>query len=137
MLTIGKVAALADVTPDALRFYEREGLISPTTKSEGGYRLYDETVVQRLRFVQHAKQCGFTLAEVHELLTVKAEESACCKDVRSKVIEKKLQLEARIKAMKEMSKALDVLIADCTSGEWPVSSCPILSALERTEKVLA
>ena len=137
MLTIGKVAALADVTPDALRFYEREGLISPTTKSEGGYRLYDETVVQRLRFVQHAKQCGFTLAEVHELLSMQSEESACCKDVRSRVIEKKLQLEARIKAMKEMSKALDVLIADCTSGDWPVSACPILSALERTEKVFA
>lgn len=135
MLTIGRVAALADITPDALRFYEREGLISPTTKSEGGYRLYDEAVVQRLRFVQHAKQCGFTLAEVHEFLTMKSEDSACCKDVRSKVIEKKLQLETRIKAMKEMSKALDVLIADCTSGEWPVSACPILSALERTEKV--
>lgn len=137
MLTIGKVAALADITPDALRFYEREGLISPTTKSEGGYRLYDEPVVRRLRFIQHAKQCGFTLAEVHELLTIKSDDSACCQNVRTKVIEKKLQLEVRIKAMKEMSKALDGLIADCTCGEWPVSACPIMSSLERTKKVFA
>lgn len=133
MLTIGKLAARADVTADSLRFYEREGLIAPASKSGAGYRLYEEDAVARLRFIAHAKQCGFTLAEIQELLTVQSRKTACCGDVRRQVVEKKLQLEARIKAMKAMSKALDTLIADCGSSEGPVSECPILNALERTE----
>lgn len=135
MLTIGKLAALSKVSADSLRFYEREGLIAPTTKSDAGYRLYAEQAVQRLRFIAQAKQCGFTLSEINELLAVRSTQSACCNDVRQKVVEKKLQLEGRIKAMKAMSKALDVLIADCSAGETPVADCPILSALERTEGV--
>lgn len=134
MLTIGKLAALANVTPDALRFYEREGLITPTAKSEGGYRLYSEAAQDRLRFVAHARQCGFSLAEIRELLTLQAQENACCDDVRSRAVQKKLQLESKIRAMKSMSRALDVLIADCSGGSWPVSECPILSALARAEE---
>ena len=135
MLTIGKLAALADVSADSLRFYEREGLIAPTSKSSAGYRLYEEQAVERLRFIAHAKQCGFTLAEINELLTVQSAQSACCSDVRRKVVEKKLRLEGRIKAMKAMSKALDALIANCSEGELPVAHCPIFSALERTGEV--
>lgn len=134
MLTIGKLAAMTKVTADSLRFYEREGLISPASKSGAGYRLYEEEAVVRLRFIAHAKQCGFTLAEIQELLTVQSTKSACCSDVRRQVIEKKLQLEGRIKAMKAMSRTLDVLIADCGIDDGPVAECSILSALERTEE---
>ena len=58
MLTIGKLAELAQTTPDALRFYEREGLIAPTSKSEGGYRLYDADAARRIRFIKQAQHCG-------------------------------------------------------------------------------
>jgi DNA-binding transcriptional MerR regulator len=136
MLTIGKLAAQAGATPDALRFYEREGLIAPSAKSRAGYRLYEQDAVQRLRFIHHAKQCGFTLAEIQELLAIQAQRSACCSDVRRKVVEKKLQLEARIKAMTAMSKALDVLVQDCGASERPVSECPILGALARAEMAM-
>ena len=137
MLTIGKLAALADVTADSLRFYEREGLIAPAAKSEAGYRLYEDTAVQRLRFIHHAKQCGFTLVEIRELLSLQAAQNACCNDVRTRVVEKKLQLESKIKAMKAMSAALDLLIADCSGGGWPTSECRILSALAQTEETQA
>lgn len=137
MLTIGKLAALADITADSLRFYEREGLIAPASKTGAGYRLYQEDAVARLRFIAQAKQCGFTLAEIHVLLALQSAKAACCSDVRRQVIEKKLQLEARIKAMKIMSKALDVLIADCSAADGPVAQCPILSALERKEEAVS
>ena len=77
MMTIGKLAALADVSADPLPFYEREGLIAPTPKSDAGYRLYEAQAVQRLRFIAQAKQCGFTLAEINELLAVQSAQSAC------------------------------------------------------------
>jgi MerR family Zn(II)-responsive transcriptional regulator of zntA len=139
MLTIGKLSSRAGSTPDALRFYEREGLLKPAAKSAGGYRLYEESAVQRLRFIHQAKQCGFTLAEIQALLNVQSQRSACCGDVRGRVVEKKLQLEARIRirAMQAMSKALDVLIADCSAGQEPVAECQILGALQRAQEETA
>jgi DNA-binding transcriptional MerR regulator len=131
MLTIGKLAALAEVSADTLRFYEREGLIAPTSKSAGGYRLYDEDAVVRLRFIKQARDCGFTLTEIVQLLVLRNQSEACCGDVRQRAIEKKLQLEAKIRALSAMSKALDHLIADCANETHPINGCPILAALEQ------
>lgn len=133
MFTIGKLAALADVSTDALRYYEREGLLAPTAKSDGGYRLYGGDAVRHIRFIKQAQQCGFTLAEIRELLILRGRETACCGDVRQRAIEKKLQLEARIRTMRTMSKALDRLIADCADASDPVEECPILAALEHVD----
>lgn len=131
-LTIGKLAALAEVSTDALRYYEREGLITPVSKSDGGYRLYGEDAARRIRFIKQAQHCGFTLADIRELLTLRGQDSACCGDVRKLAVEKKLQLESKIRLMKTMSQALDRLIADCAEETHPVDECPILTALERT-----
>ena len=135
MLTIGKLAAIAHVSPDALRYYEREKLIAPTAKSDGGYRLYDKGAVRRIRFIKQAQNCGFTLSEIGELLTLRSRSSACCGDVRKRAIEKKLQLESKIRAMKAMSKALDGLVAECTEESHPIDDCPILSALDRANGI--
>ncbi|HET8918774.1 MAG TPA: MerR family transcriptional regulator [Xanthobacteraceae bacterium] len=62
-LTIGKIAALAQVSADTLRYYEREHLIAPAAKSPGGYRLYERDALRRIRFIKEAQQCGFNLAE--------------------------------------------------------------------------
>lgn len=131
MLTIGKLATLTDVTADTLRFYEREGLVAPARKSAGGYRLYEEDAVVRLRFIKQARDCGFTLAEIQQLLVLRNQSAACCGDVRQRAIEKKLQLESKIRTLSAMSKALDQLIADCANETHPIKGCPILTALER------
>lgn len=130
MLTIGKVAELSNVTADAIRYYEKEGLIAPTLKNGAGYRLYDDSALRRLHFIGQAQQCGFKLGEISQLLTIQAAESSCCSDVRKLAIEKKLQLETKIRSMKDMSKMLDGLIAGCNVDMQPVSQCPILSTLE-------
>ena len=130
-LTIGKIASLSKVSADTLRYYEREGLLNPAAKSHGGYRLYDRDAVRRVRFIKEAQQCGFTLAEIRLLLALRASDAACCRDVRRVAVEKKLQLEAKIKAMRAMSKTLDRLIAACTSEKRSLDACPILAALEK------
>lgn len=131
MLTIGKLAALAETSTDTLRYYEREGLIEPADRTEGGYRLYDKDSARRVRFIKQAQHCGFTLTEIRDLLVLRKRDAACCGDVRKRAIEKKLQLEHKIKAMKFMSKALDHLIADCADEAQPIGECTILAALER------
>lgn len=132
-LTIGKIATLAKVSTDTLRYYERECLIEPTTKSDGGYRLYDHDALRRIHFIKQAQQCGFTLAEIRALLTLRQSDAACCHDVRRLALEKRLQLEAKIKAMKVMSKALHNLIEACSVDSRPLDDCPILAALERAD----
>lgn len=131
MLTIGKVASMLCISTDTLRHYEREGLIQPVSASEAGYRLYDDDSVRRVRFVRQAQQCGFTLTEIRELLALREQRSACCNDVRRLAIERKLQLEAKIKALKDMSAALDGLIVECTDGHVAMAACPILAGLEK------
>ena len=130
MLTICKVAAALQVSTDSIRFYEREGLLSPAKKSEAGYRLYTEEAVRRLNFIKHAQQCGFSLSEIRELLEIKGRDKACCNDVYRVAMEKKLRPESKIKAFKAMSRALSKLIEICSNDAKPLDACPILGALE-------
>lgn len=133
MLTIGKLAQAAGISTDALRYYEREGLLAPAAKTGSGYRLYGEDAVRRVRFIQHAQACGFTLAEIRELLHLRQSDSACCNDVRQRAIDKRLQLAAKIRAMQAMSAALERLIDECADGTQAVEECPILAALEQLD----
>jgi len=131
VLTIGKLASLTDVSNDTLRYYEHEGLLEPAAKSPAGYRLYDAASTRRIRFIKQAQQCGFTLSEIRDLLVLRSRDATCCGDVRKRAIEKKLQIESKIRAMKAMSRALDQLIADCANEKQPVKECTIIAALER------
>ena len=131
MLTIGKLAALAGTTPNTLRYYEREGLIPLASKGDNGYRLYPQDAARRVHFIRQAQQCGFTLAEIRELLMLPQQASACCSDVRKLTIEKKLALEAKIRLMKAMSAELDELINNCVDVTHPIDECTILNALNR------
>jgi DNA-binding transcriptional MerR regulator len=130
MITIGKLAAHADVSTDTLRYYERERLLKPSGKSTGGYRLFDDEALRRVRFIKQAQQCGFSLGEIRALLLLRSRNSACCSDVRKLAIEKKLQIESKVRAMKAMSKTLDGLIAHCEDDAKPLDGCPILAAFD-------
>lgn len=130
MFTIGKIAKQAQVSADTIRFYEREGLVRPIQKSGSGYRLYTDEAVRRLGFIKHAQQCGFSLAEIRELLELRSDDRACCDDAYRVAVEKKLQLESKIKALKAMSRALSGLIEICSRDQKSLDACPILGALE-------
>ena len=130
MLTIGKVAERAQVTADSIRFYEREGLIRPAGKSESGYRLYTEEAIRRIEFIKQAQECGCSLADVRGLLDLRSTDSACCDDIYRVSVEKKLQLERKIKALAVMSQALTRLIDLCSHDRKSLDECPILGALE-------
>ncbi len=134
LLTIGKVAKLAEVSIDTIRYYERHNLLSPAQKSGAGYRLYNDEAVRRLHFIKHAQYCGLSLAEIRQLLDLTRQDDSCCEDVRSLVIQKKLQLEHKIKSLKAMSQALSDLIAICVDDTKPLDACPILAALETSLK---
>lgn len=132
MVVIGKLAQHVGVTPDTVRYYEKAGLLAPSGKTEAGYRLYNTDAVRRLQFIRQAQQCGFSLHEIGELLTLKNSDEACCKDVRNVAIDKKLQLEHKIRALQQMSSALGELITTCNDETRSLDACPILAALENS-----
>lgn len=129
-MTIGKLAKRGGVSTDALRHYEDQGVLLPARKTAAGYRLYGASSLRRLDFIKHAQSCGMTLAEIRQLLELKADDRSCCSDVRGLAIRKKLQLEQKIRTMTAMSRALGELIAICTAEDRPLDDCPILAALE-------
>jgi len=130
VFTIGKLASQAELSIDAIRYYEKERLLRPARKTDAGYRLYDQNALRRIRFIKQAQHCGFSLTEIRELLALKKRDTACCNDVRTIAISKQAQLADKIKAMKTLSIALSKLIAICNDETKPIDECPILTALE-------
>lgn len=77
-LTVGQLAALADVQVDTIRYYEREGLLPPPLRTEGEHRRYGETDLDRLLFIRGAKHLGLRLTEIRELLAVRDTGTCAC-----------------------------------------------------------
>ncbi len=128
-LTIGKVARLAEVGVETIRYYERQGLLDKPPRSAAGYRQYSEETVARLRFIKRAKSLGFSLREIRELLALRIDPQSTCDDVRRAAEAKIRDIEEKIRALRRMKEVLTKLAAECP-GQAPVSQCPILDALE-------
>lgn len=132
MYTIGKLARRARVNPDSIRFYERQRLVFPTTKTEAGYRLYDDEAVRRIAFIKHAQRCGFSLAEIGELLAMHSGDPAARADGYRLAIAKQTEIASTVEALESMSEALSQLITACEdNAETPEDGIsPLLTALE-------
>ncbi|MDH3286650.1 MAG: heavy metal-responsive transcriptional regulator [Betaproteobacteria bacterium] len=128
-LTIGRVARRAGLAIDTVRYYEREGLLDKPVRTSSGYRQYSANVVVRLGFIRQAKELGFTLSEIRELLALKVAPGKSCADVRARAEAKIADIAQRIAQLNRMKRALAKLATAC-SGRGPTSECPILDAME-------
>ena len=134
MFTIGRLAKRARVKIDSVRFYERQGLVAPTTKTPSGYRLYTDAAVRRIAFIKHAQRCGLSLAEISKLLQLHQANAAGRKAAYRLAAEKRSEIEKTIAALQAMSAALSsVLAADVDETLPPAADTeesPLLAALE-------
>ena len=126
-LTIGKAAHEAGVNIETVRFYERRRLIERPPKGEG-YRVYSRDHVARIRFVKEAQQIGFSLAEIKELLALRADPNADCSAVQQQAIAKQQEVRRKIEQLREIDAALETLIAACP-GRGALQCCSIVEAL--------
>lgn len=129
-LTIGVIAKKTGLGIETIRFYEREGLLkAPVRSQSSGYRLFELDVVPRIRFIKHAKELGFTLNEIRDLLELRIERKNRCDAVKEKAKQKLLQTQEKIHALSKIEKALSGLIDTC--GKRGTSTmCPILDAFD-------
>lgn len=122
-LTIGRLAATIGVGVETIRFYQRKGLIG-TPSSAGGVRRYGAEDIRRLRFIRHAQNAGFTLAEIKELLDLDAsEDRPRARELARSRIE---ALTGRIAELEQARDALRRLAHDCAEGT--AGPCPILAS---------
>ena len=131
-LTIGRVARAAGVAIDTIRYYERERLLPAPARRLSGYRDYTPDAIARLRFIRRAKELGFSLPEIRELLALSADRERGVHGVKQRAEARLAEIERRIGELKRVQRGLKNLIDACP-GHGAPEVCPILTALSHEE----
>ena len=135
-LRIGDVAAQAGVSVDALRYYERRGLLRPTGRRAGGYREYAPDAAALVRFIKRAQALGFTLAEVEELVRLRREarQPAAALAAREVARAKLHDIDERVRQLTalrgELAELVEACETHCTPDAPAAAGCPIIGALD-------
>jgi len=126
-MAIGKLATVAATKVQTIRYYEEIGLISPFRRTEGGHRLYDASDVRRLKFIRHARELGFGIDEIRELLKLSDAPNTSC-SVADRIASSHLkQVELRIKKLHALRRELKRMVEECGHGR--ISQCRVIEVL--------
>lgn len=131
MFRIGELAKHFGVKADTLRFYEKQGLLSPSSRTEAGYRVYSAEDKRRLHFILRCKRVGFTLKEIDELLSLRL--SSCevtCREVKAVADAKIQDIAGRIAELESFRHSLQQLSDACCGGLESAEHCSILETLD-------
>jgi DNA-binding transcriptional MerR regulator len=118
-LTVSALATQVGLSPDAVRYYERCGVLPAPTRSPAGYRLYDHTAVQRLRLVRGAQRAGLRLREIAELLAVIDQGRCPCGHTETLLTQRLAEVDAELERLHALRDTLAGLLTQA-----PAASCP-------------
>ncbi len=127
-----ELAERTGIHPETLRFYERKGLIPSPPRLPSGYRDYPPETIDRILFIKRAKELGFSLGEIKELLSLNDNPPPNCEEVREKVRAKIVLLEEKIRDLRKIKEGLADLLKSCDTRK-RMDSCPILDILSGKE----
>ena len=127
LVTIGEAARASGVSAKMIRYYEETGLLRPTDRTASGYRLYGENDLHALRFVRRARDLGFSMGEIAELLALWRDRSRASAAVKSVALAHVTDLRRRIRDLEAMARTLETLAERCCGDGLP--DCPILDDL--------
>ncbi|CAB3634943.1 Cu(I)-responsive transcriptional regulator [Achromobacter pestifer] len=130
-MNIGEASTESKVSAKMIRYYEQIGLIPAADRTESGYRTYTKAAVHRLHFIRRARDLGFSVAEISELLSLWNDHSRQSADVKRLAQAHITELDRRIESMQQVSETLKTLIRCCSGDERP--DCPILLKLEQPD----
>ena len=115
-LRVSQVAERAGVSPDAVRFYEKEGLLLEPPRSASGYREYEDTVPQRIRFIKSAQEMGLKLSGIAELLKIQDRGACPCGHTKTLVERRITEIDAEMKRLSSLRSNLAAMAAlDCSA----------------------
>ncbi len=127
-LTVGRLARKVGLSAEAVRYYERLGLLAPAVRSASNYRYYGAEAERRLRFIRRAQALGFSLSEIAELLSLHTRPEADMGEVKRLARARIAQIEVRITDLEHMKVGLMAVTERCP-GHGSSADCPILGAL--------
>lgn len=128
VMTIGRAAKSSGVPPKTIRFYEQLGLVKPAERLANGYRAYDESNVQTLRFIRRSRDLGFSLPEIDKLLALYRNRRRASEDVKRLALAHVADLDRKIAELTRIRDTLTELARHCHGDQRP--QCPILEDLE-------
>lgn len=126
-MNIGEAALATGVSAKMIRYYEETGLISPASRAQSGYRIYAENDIQTLRFVRRARDLGFTVKQIEDLLALWRDRSRASGDVKRIATDHIAELHKKMREIEEMVTTLEHLAHNCQGDHRP--DCPILTSL--------
>jgi Cu(I)-responsive transcriptional regulator len=127
-MNIGQLSRRTGVPIDTVRYYEKQQLLPPPTRTASGYRHYEADDVLRLTFIRRAKTLGFTLEEIRDLLALSRADDGDMAAIRAAAASKLVDVEQRIAELTRVRDGLQTLVSACP-GHGALDQCPILSAL--------
>ena len=127
-MNIGQLSRRTGVPIDTVRYYEKQRLLPPPTRSASGYRHYEADDVLRLNFIRRAKVLGFTLDEIRDLLALSSARDGDMAAIRAAAADKLADVERRLAELTRVRDGLRTLVDACP-GHGALDQCPILSAL--------
>ena len=132
MLTIGQLAKETGLTTVTIRYYERCGLLPKLNRSNGGFRLYPESILTRFYFIKNAKAVGFELKEIKDLLDFQVHKKSS-QQVKTCTQQKIQAIEDKIKVLQKIKRTLTQWEKAC-NGKIAIDQCPILENLYQPPK---
>jgi DNA-binding transcriptional MerR regulator len=130
-MRIGQVAKLTALSIDTLRFYEQQGLIRPRNRSAAGYREYSKQVIEQLRLIKEAQNCGFRLREIGELFALHID-TQTCDILLTKATEKLVDIEATIRHLQTVRRTLKKVMRNCQERP-STKECSTVKSLQQAE----
>ena len=131
MLKISELSDKTGLSAHTLRYYEKHGLIHASTRSEAGYRFYSEADVRRVQFVKTARNAGFSLDDIGQLLSIRVDkQSHSCQEVTDITRKKLNEVNAKLVELVSMQQTLELLLASCCGGPENATHCSIMEALD-------
>jgi len=131
---IGRVAKKIGLTPDAIRFYERNALLPRAPRTQGGFRQYGESEVETLAFIRRVQGLGFKLSEIRSLLSLRGSRLQPCAPVRRRLQAKLADVRRKIVDLQKLEHELRVALRSCDRElRKATPHCPILSKKMKLE----
>lgn len=132
LMSIGQIARASGVAATALRYYEREGVLTPTLRSAAGYRLYDRRAVEQLEFIRSAQAVGFTLDDIRTLLTFDGRERTLKKEIQELIETRLGELAQKMSDLRRVHAILARALQKCQHSD---GECPVLKELHYTKRL--
>ena len=126
-MNIGDASGASGISAKMIRYYEETGLISPAMRTGSGYRVYTENDIRTLRFIRRARDLGFTVRQIEDLLLLWRDRSRASSDVKRIATEHIADLQSKMRQLREMVTTLEHLAHSCHGNDRP--ECPILTSL--------